>query len=110
MGIPSGIPTFLRSLKPGGGDAPEASYTSARLLYAHASQVSTHMDVPPHLRLAEKNNNHDAADEVKSYLRVEDVKGHKRAKKHKPGCLRTIILGQKDVIKESYNHNIQKHT
>lgn len=66
VGIPSGIPTFLRSLKPGGGDAPEAGCTSARLLYAHASQVSTHLDVLPHLRLAEKNNNHDAADEIKS--------------------------------------------
>ena len=36
------------------------------LAHAHASQVSTHMDVPPHLRLAEKNNNHDAADKIKS--------------------------------------------
>ena len=52
------------------------------LAHAHASQVSTHLDVSPHLRLAEKNNNHDAADEIKSYLRVEDVKSHKRAKKH----------------------------
>lgn len=65
VGIPSGIPTFLCSLKPGGGDTPEVGGTSARLLYTYASQVSTHMDVPPHLRLAEKNDNHNAADEIK---------------------------------------------
>lgn len=75
MGIPFGIPTFLRSLEPGGGDAPEASCASARLLYAHASQVSTHMDVPPHLRLAEKNNKEDADDEIKGELHIHTLKG-----------------------------------
>ena len=65
VGIPSGIPTLLCSLKPGGGDVPEAGGTSARLLYAHASQILTRFDVLPHLRLAEKNNDHDAADEIK---------------------------------------------
>ena len=52
------------------------------LAHAHASQVSTHLDVSPHLRLAEKNNNEDAADEIKGELCVQDFKGHKRAKKH----------------------------
>ena len=51
------------------------------LAHAHASQVSTHLDVPPHLRLAEENNKEDTDDEIKGELHIEDVKGHKRAKK-----------------------------
>ena len=54
------------------------------LARTHASQVSTHMDVPPNLRLAEKNDNHDAADEIKGELRVQDFKSHKRAKEQYP--------------------------
>ena len=52
------------------------------LPHAHASQILTRFDVLPHLRLAEKNNNHDAADEIKGELRVQDIKGHQGAKKH----------------------------
>lgn len=57
--IPFGIPTFLRSLKPGGGDAPEVSYTSARLLCAHASQVLLGFEVLQDLRSGQKNKDGD---------------------------------------------------
>ena len=57
--------TFLRSLKPGGGDTPEASYTSARLLYAHASKVLVSFEVLQYLRLSQKNNDGNMQDNIK---------------------------------------------
>ena len=39
------------------------------------------MDVPPHLRLAEKNNKEDTDDEIKGELHIHTLKGHKRTKK-----------------------------
>lgn len=60
VGIPSGIPTLLCSLKPGGDDTPEASGTSARLLYTYASKVLTGFEVLQDLRSGQKNNDGNA--------------------------------------------------
>ena len=67
------------------------------------------MDVPPHLRLAEKNNNHDAANEIKSELRTQDFESHKRAKEQHPKHLRIVFIVKENVSEESYKHNIQDH-
>ena len=79
------------------------------LAHTHASQVSTHLDISPHLRLAEKNNNHDAADKIKGKLRSQDFKGHKRAKEQHPKHLRIVSIVKENVGTENYIHNIQDH-
>ena len=48
----------------GGGDAPEAGCTSARLLCAHASQVLLGFEVLQDLRLSQKNNDGNVQDNI----------------------------------------------
>ena len=79
------------------------------LARAHASQASTHLNVPPHLRLAEKNNKENADDEVKGELHIHALKGHKRTKKHHPERLGIIVIAQKEAVRAGHDHNIQDH-